>query len=67
MIAPLQSEAIATAIANTDKSVVAFDTNIDSDKCLSFIGTGNKEAAKEGAKAAVASCSGSRLGRDQMH
>ncbi|MGO5097528.1 sugar ABC transporter substrate-binding protein [Agathobaculum sp. LCP25S3_E8] len=54
LIAPLQSEAVATAIANTDKPVVAFDTNIDSDKCLSFIGTGNKEAAKEGAKAAVA-------------
>lgn len=53
LIAPLQSEAVATAIANTDKPVVAFDTNIESDKCLSFIGTGNKEAAKEGAKAAV--------------
>lgn len=54
LIALLQSEAVATAIANTDKPVVAFDTNIDSDKCLSFIGTGNKEAAKEGARAAVA-------------
>lgn len=53
LIAPLQSEAVATAIANTDKPVVAFDTNIDSDKCLSFVGTGNKEAAKQGAKAAV--------------
>lgn len=53
LIAPLQSEAVATAIAGTDKPVVAFDTNIESDKCLSFIGTGNKEAAKEGAKAAV--------------
>lgn len=53
LIAPLQSEAVATAIAGTDKPVVAFDTDINSDKCLSFIGTGNKEAAKEGAKAAV--------------
>ena len=53
LIAPLQSEAVATAIANTDKPVVAFDTNIDSDKCLAFVGTGNKEAAKKGAKAAV--------------
>ena len=53
LIAPLQSEAVATAIANTDKPVVAFDTNIDSDKCLAFVGTGNKEAAKQGAKAAV--------------
>ena len=54
LIAPLQSDAVATAIASTDKPVVAFDTDIDSDKCLSFVGTGNKEAAKQGAKAAVA-------------
>lgn len=53
LIAPLQSDAIATAIANTTKPVVAFDTDIDSDKCLSFVGTGNKEAAKQGAIAAV--------------
>lgn len=53
LIAPLQSDSIATQIANIDKPVVAFDTNIDSDKCLSFVGTGNKEAAKEGAAAAV--------------
>ena len=32
---------------------MAFDTDIDSDKCLAFIGTGNKEAAKQGALAAV--------------
>lgn len=53
LIAPLQSDAVATAIASTDKPVVAFDTDIDSDKCLSFVGTGNKEAAKQGAIAAV--------------
>lgn len=53
LIAPLQSDSIATQIANIDKPVVAFDTNIDSDKCLPFVGTGNKEAAKEGAAAAV--------------
>ena len=53
LIAPLQSEAVATAIANTDKPVVAYDTRIDSDKCLAFVGTGNKEAANEGGKAAV--------------
>lgn len=53
LIAPLQSEAIATAIANAEKPIVAFDTNIESDKCLSFVGTGNKEAAKQGAIAAV--------------
>lgn len=53
LIAPLQSEAVAQQIAATDKPVVAFDTRIDSDKCVSFVGTGNKEAAKQGAIAAV--------------
>lgn len=53
LIAPLQSDAVANQIANTDKPVMAFDTRIESDKCLSFIGTGNKEAAKQGAKTAV--------------
>lgn len=53
LIAPLQSDAVASLIADTDKPVVAFDTDIDSDKCLSFVGTGNKEAAKQGAIAAV--------------
>ena len=53
LIAPLQSEAIATQIANTSKPVIAFDTRIESDKVVSFVGTGNKEAAKQGAIAAV--------------
>ena len=53
LIAPLQSEAIATQIAATDKPVIAFDTRIESDKVVSFVGTGNKEAAKQGAIAAV--------------
>ena len=53
LIAPLQSESVASLIADTEKPVMAFDTDIDSDKCLAFIGTGNKNAAKEGAIAAV--------------
>lgn len=53
LIAPLQSEAVASQIASTNKPVVAFDTRIESDKCVSFVGTGNKEAAKQGAIAAV--------------
>lgn len=53
LIAPLQSEAVAAQIANINKPVVAFDTRIESDKCVSFVGTGNKEAAKQGAIAAV--------------
>ena len=53
LIAPLQSESVASLIADIEKPVMAFDTDIDSDKCLAFIGTGNKEAAKQGALAAV--------------
>lgn len=53
LIAPLQSEAVAAQIESTSKPVIAFDTNIESDKCLSFVGTGNKEAAKQGAIAAI--------------
>lgn len=53
LIAPLQSDSVAIQIADIDKPVVAFDTDIDSEKCLSFVGTGNKEAAKVGALAAV--------------
>ena len=54
LIAPLQSDSVASLIADIDRPVMAFDTDIDSDKCLAFIGTGNKNAAKEGALAAVA-------------
>lgn len=53
LIAPLQSDSVASLIADIDRPVMAFDTDIDSDKCLAFIGTGNKNAAKEGAIAAV--------------
>ncbi|MGN1030362.1 MAG: sugar ABC transporter substrate-binding protein [Butyricicoccaceae bacterium] len=52
LIAPLQSEAAAELIQSTDKPVVTFDTQIESDKVVSFVGTGNKEAAKQGAIAA---------------
>ena len=53
IIAPLQSELVATLLQDTDKPAMALDTNIESDKILSFIGTGNQEAAKAGAEAAV--------------
>lgn len=64
LIAPLQSDSVASLIADIDRPVMAFDTDIDSDKCLAFIGTGNKNAAKEGAIAAVEAAR-LRLGRDQ--
>ncbi|MDO5132941.1 MAG: sugar ABC transporter substrate-binding protein, partial [Eubacteriales bacterium] len=53
IIAPLQADTVATLIKDTDKPVMALDTTINSDKVISFIGTGNEAAAKAGAAAAV--------------
>lgn len=53
VIAPLQSDSVAAQIAATDKPVIALDTNINSDKVVSFVGTGNEKAAKMGAEKAV--------------
>ena len=53
IIAPLQADTVKTLIADTDKPVMALDSAIPSDKVISFIGTGNEEAAKAGATAAV--------------
>jgi len=53
IIAPLQADTVATLIKDTDKPVMALDSAINSDKVISFIGTGNEEAAKAGAAAAV--------------
>ncbi|MDO4617228.1 MAG: sugar ABC transporter substrate-binding protein [Lachnospiraceae bacterium] len=52
-IAPLMSDTAATLVADTDKPIVAFDTDFESDKKSSFIGTGNETAAYEGGKATV--------------
>ncbi len=52
-IAPLQSETAGNLIAGTDKAVVAFDTDFDSEKKASFIGTGNETAAYQGGLAMV--------------
>jgi len=53
IIAPLQSDMAAQIINQTEKPVLAVDTNIESPKVLSFIGTGNEEAAALGGRAAV--------------
>ena len=53
IIAPLQADTVATLIKDTDKPIMALDSAINSDKVISFIGTGNEEAAKAGAAAAV--------------
>lgn len=53
VIAPLQGDQVATLISNTDIPIFAVDTRIDSDKVLSFIGTGNVAAATQGGEKAV--------------
>ena len=53
IIAPLQADTVKTLIADTDAPIMALDSAIPSDKVISFIGTGNEEAAKAGAAAAV--------------
>ena len=53
VIAPLQSDSASTLIANTDKVVIALDTDFASEKKSAFVGTGNESASKEAAVAAV--------------
>lgn len=53
VIAPLQGDQIATLIKGTEMPILAVDTNIDAPEVLSFIGTGNEEAAALGGKTAV--------------
>ncbi len=53
VIAPLQADLVKTLIAGQTAPIVAVDTNIDAPEVLSFVGTGNEDAAAEGGKAAV--------------
>ena len=53
VFAPLQSETVAKLISGKTKPMVAVDTNINAKEILSFIGTGNEEAAKLGGKEAA--------------
>jgi ribose transport system substrate-binding protein len=53
VISPLQSDLVANLIAGQTKPIIAVDTNISAPEVLSFVGTGNEEAAAMGAKAAV--------------
>ncbi len=53
VIAPLQSDQVATAIAGETRPVIAVDTKIDAPEVISFVGTGNEAAAKMGAEKAV--------------
>ena len=53
VLAPLQSDSVSTLVANTDKVVIALDTDFESEKKSAFVGTGNEAASKEAAVAAV--------------
>jgi ABC-type sugar transport system substrate-binding protein len=54
VISALQPDTVATKVADSDIPIVAVNTPIDNcDKVISFVGTGNVEAAAEGGKAAV--------------
>ena len=54
VIAPLQGDQVATLISGQEAPILAVDTNIDAPEVLSFVGTANEDAAKEGGLAAVA-------------
>lgn len=54
VISPQQSSTAATLVdnASSNKAIIALDTDFTSDKKSAFVGTGNKDAAMNGAKAA---------------
>jgi ABC-type sugar transport system substrate-binding protein len=53
VVSPLQQETIAKLVANVDIPVIAVNTDLESGKKLSFVGTGNEDAAAQGGKASV--------------
>lgn len=53
VIAPLNADMVKTMIAGKTKPIVAVDTDIDAPEVLSFVGTGNEAAGKQGGMAAV--------------
>lgn len=53
IISPLQSDTAAQLVSGTELPIVALDTNFEAPEVISFVGTGNEEAAKQGAIAAV--------------
>lgn len=53
IISPLQSDAATHMVSGTKLPIIAVDTNFEAPEVVSFVGTGNEEAAKKGAIAAV--------------
>ena len=50
VLAPLQSDSASTLVANTDKVVIALDTDFTSDKKLAFVGTGTRTLPRAAAR-----------------
>lgn len=50
VLAPLQPDSAANAVANAKIPVLAVDTTFNSDKLLSYVGVSNKDAAAAGGK-----------------
>ena len=53
LISPLQSDTAAKLVSGTKLPIIALDTNFEAPEVVSFVGTGNEAAAKQGAIAAV--------------
>lgn len=53
VIAPLQADLVKTLIAGQEAPIIAVDTDIDAPEVLSFVGTGNEDAAAMGGEEAV--------------
>lgn len=53
VIAPLQADLVKTLIAGKEMPIIAVDTDIDAPEVLSFVGTGNEDAAAMGGEKAV--------------
>lgn len=53
VIAPLQADTVTTLISGQTAPIIAVDTKIDAPEVLSFVGTGNEDAAAMGGEKAV--------------
>ena len=51
IISPLQADTVTTLISGEEKPIIALDTDIDAPEVLTFVGTGNENAAAMGGEA----------------
>jgi ribose transport system substrate-binding protein len=59
VIAPLQPDSVVSVLGGTEKPILFVDTDAPYDKKVSYIGTGNRVAAKSGGEAAAELAGGS--------